>query len=165
MNARSALATSKDEVKRFLLAMSRLLGSLRPHFRAAFSLGGLFIPVANASTISQLTRDPRKTKYILRTPPTNPAPPREVPTPLVFVSAEGWDKDSSRGYVLMSLITRITLISRRMESFASMYAERGYTCLELDIAPPEPAPATSQALMKHFEDGTCTKYSFRSLKY
>jgi hypothetical protein len=94
-----------DDVTRFLLAMSRLLGSLRPHFRAAFSLGGLFIPVANASTISQLTRDPRKTKYILRTPPTNPAPPREVPTPLVFVSAEGWDKDSSRGYVLMSLIT------------------------------------------------------------
>jgi hypothetical protein len=89
-----------DDVTRFLLAMSRLLGSLRPHFRAAFSLGGLFIPVANASTISQLTRDPRKTKYILRTPPSNPAPPREVPTPLVFVSAEGWDKDSSKGCVI-----------------------------------------------------------------
>jgi hypothetical protein len=51
-----------------------------------------------------------------------------------------------------------------MESFASMYAERGYTCLELDIAPPEPAPTTSQALMKHFEDGTYTNSSFRSLK-
>jgi hypothetical protein len=91
------------DVTRFLLAMSRLLGSLRPHFRAAFSLGGLFIPVANASTISQLTRDPRKTKYILRTPPTNPAPPREVPTPLVFVSAEGWDKDSSKGCAINCL--------------------------------------------------------------
>jgi hypothetical protein len=40
-----------------------------------------------------------------------------------------------------------------MESFASMYAEKGYTCLELDIALPEPIPTTSQALMKHFEDG------------
>jgi hypothetical protein len=41
----------------------------------------------------------------------------------------------------------------RMESFASMYAERGYTTLEIDIAPPASQPATSQALLKHFEDG------------
>jgi hypothetical protein len=81
--------------------MSRLFGTLRPHLRTAFSLGGLFIPSQNAhaSTVSQLTRDPRKTKYVLRTPPSDPAPPREVPTPLVFVSAEGWDRDSARGCV------------------------------------------------------------------
>jgi hypothetical protein len=34
-----------------------------------------------------------------------------------------------------------------------MYAERGYTTLEIDIAPPASQPATSQALLKYFEDG------------
>ncbi|TFK52772.1 hypothetical protein OE88DRAFT_1711671 [Heliocybe sulcata] len=72
------------------------------------------------------------TKYILRSPP--PTAPREVPTPLVFLSASAWDKESEKG----------------MTSFASMFAEKGYTCLEIDLAKPESA-TTSEALMHHFE--------------
>jgi hypothetical protein len=88
--------------------MSRLLPSLRPHLRTAFSLGGLFVssPASTSSAssaVSRLTRDVTKTKYVLRTPPSNPAPPREVPTPLVFVSAEGWDGDSAKGSVVLLL--------------------------------------------------------------
>lgn len=41
----------------------------------------------------------------------------------------------------------------RMEGFASMFAERGYTCLEIDLAQPTQTPSTSQALMKHYESG------------
>ncbi|OSX61293.1 hypothetical protein POSPLADRAFT_1182441 [Postia placenta MAD-698-R-SB12] len=73
------------------------------------------------------------TAYILRTPPPNT--PREVPTPLVFVSASGWDSGSQHG----------------MRKFASMFAEKGFTCLELDLAPPAKPPKSSQALMEHYE--------------
>lgn len=35
-----------------------------------------------------------------------------------------------------------------------MFAARGFTCLEVDLAPPEGA-VTSEAMMKHFEEGEC----------
>jgi hypothetical protein len=94
--------------------MSRLLTTLRPHLRSAFSLGGLFLSSpastsSTSSTVSRLTRDVTKTKYVLRTPPSNPAPPREVPTPLVFVSAEGWDGDSAKGCVFLLLFYLVGL--------------------------------------------------------
>jgi len=37
--------------------------------------------------------------FILRKPP--PSVPREVPTPLVFVSAAQWDPNSSNGYACL----------------------------------------------------------------
>jgi K+-transporting ATPase c subunit len=84
--------------------MSSLLAALRPHARLAFSLGGLFMSSAASSSssavtgaVSAATRDPTKTKYILRA--ASPTAQREVPTPLVFVSAGGWDTDSARGCV------------------------------------------------------------------
>ncbi|KAI8972870.1 hypothetical protein BD414DRAFT_517841 [Trametes punicea] len=70
--------------------------------------------------------------YLLRTPPASA--PREVPTPLVFVSASSWDASSRNG----------------MSSFASWYAERGYTCLEIDIGKPADV-STSEALMNYYE--------------
>ncbi|KZT07015.1 uncharacterized protein LAESUDRAFT_652041 [Laetiporus sulphureus 93-53] len=77
------------------------------------------------------------TAFVLRTPP--PSAPREVPTPLVFVSSSKWDPRSQQG----------------MRSFAAMFAERGFTCLEVDLAPPEDR-TTSEALMQHFEDEPVT---------
>ncbi|KAH9914486.1 hypothetical protein B0H21DRAFT_772112 [Amylocystis lapponica] len=72
--------------------------------------------------------------YILRTPPAYA--PREVPTPLVFLSASEWDEKSQHG----------------MRTFASMFAERGYTSLEIDIALPQNhAQSTSEVLMQHME--------------
>ncbi|PCH34994.1 hypothetical protein WOLCODRAFT_133680 [Wolfiporia cocos MD-104 SS10] len=73
------------------------------------------------------------TAYVLRSPP--PSAPREVPTPLVFVSASKWDPRTRQG----------------MRTLASMFAERGFTCLEVDLAPPE-SISTSESLMQHFED-------------
>ncbi|KAI9062065.1 hypothetical protein FKP32DRAFT_1612745 [Trametes sanguinea] len=72
------------------------------------------------------------TAYLLRTPPASA--PREVPTPLVFVSSSSWDARSREG----------------MSSFASWYAERGYTCLEIDLGKPADV-STSEALMSHYE--------------
>ncbi|KAG9124545.1 hypothetical protein FRC07_011168 [Ceratobasidium sp. 392] len=73
--------------------------------------------------------------YMLRS--ASPAAPREVPTPLVVLSAERWDASSREG----------------MQNFAAMFAERGYTTLEIDLAPPpadDSASKTSQALLEHF---------------
>ncbi|KAH9916040.1 uncharacterized protein B0H18DRAFT_1039403 [Fomitopsis serialis] len=72
------------------------------------------------------------TAYLLRTPPSSA--PREVPTPLVFVSSSSWDPHSKTGF----------------GSLATMLTARGFTCLEIDLAPPERAD-TSDALMRHFE--------------
>ncbi|KAI0765887.1 hypothetical protein BD413DRAFT_159817 [Trametes elegans] len=95
----------------------------RPHVVTAFSLGGFFLNPSRHSS---------STAYLLRTPPASA--PREVPTPLVFVSSSGWDAKSRDG----------------MSTYASWYAERGYTCLEIDLAKPRDV-ATSEALMKHYE--------------
>ncbi|KAI0941870.1 hypothetical protein AcW1_009766 [Taiwanofungus camphoratus] len=86
-----------------------------------YKLVGFHVSTRNASTA-----------YVLRTPP--PSAPREVPTPLVFVSASSWDPKSQTG----------------MRTLASMFSEQGYTCLEVDLAHPEKA-TTSDALMHHFE--------------
>lgn len=42
-----------------------------------------------------------------------------------------------------------------MSAFASWYAERGYTCLEIDLGKPEGA-STSEALMSKYESGECS---------
>ncbi|QRW00618.1 hypothetical protein RhiJN_28636 [Ceratobasidium sp. AG-Ba] len=67
----------------------------------------------------------------------SPAAAREVPTPLVILSSEHWDKNSREG----------------MQNFAAMFSERGYTTLEIDLAPPaagDESSKTSQALLDHF---------------
>lgn len=72
------------------------------------------------------------TAYLLRQP--SPSAPREVPTPLVFVSASQWDDSSAEG----------------MRKFAGLFSERGYTCLEIDLALPEDR-SSSDTMMQHFE--------------
>lgn len=73
-----------------------------------------------------------QTMYLLRQP--SPSAPREVPTPLVFVSSSQWDASSAEG----------------MRKFAGLFAERGYTCLEIDLAVPQDR-SSGDALMQHFE--------------
>ncbi|KAI0667227.1 hypothetical protein C8Q78DRAFT_982672 [Trametes maxima] len=108
----------------FTQTLRRLGSRARPHVVTAFSLGGLFLNSTRHSSTA--------TAYLLRTPSSSA--PREVPTPLVFVSSSNWDASSRNG----------------MSAFASWYAERGYTCLEIDLAKPQNA-ATSDALMNHYE--------------
>lgn len=102
------------------LLLTTILARARPQLTLAFGLGGLFSFSSTA--------------YLIRTPPSTA--PRQVPTPLVFLSSRAWDPHSAAG----------------MRAFAAMFAERGYTCLEIDLARPEPIH-TSQQLMKHFQDG------------
>ncbi|KAL6302659.1 hypothetical protein BKA93DRAFT_736241 [Sparassis latifolia] len=83
------------------------------------------------------------TSYLLRSPPSSA--PREVPTPLVFVSASRWDAASSSG----------------MTEFASMLAERGFTCLEVDLAPPKDRQSNADTLMHYFETGECLSSHIR----
>ncbi|KII94331.1 hypothetical protein PLICRDRAFT_100150 [Plicaturopsis crispa FD-325 SS-3] len=93
-------------------------------------------------TLSRSLSTPSATSYILRTPPRSA--PREVPTPLVFLSARAWDEDSGEG----------------MTALASMFAEKGFTCIETDFAlpssPSSPSSTSSalnaDALMQHFDD-------------
>ncbi|KAI0821827.1 hypothetical protein BC628DRAFT_1328650 [Trametes gibbosa] len=105
-------------------AFRKLSVRARPHVVTAFSLGGLFLNTTRNSSTS--------TAYLLRTPPSSA--PREVPTPLVFVSSSSWDPKSCTG----------------MSTLASWYAARGYTCLEIDLGKPQDV-STSEALMGRYE--------------
>ncbi|KAF5356047.1 hypothetical protein D9756_003906 [Leucocoprinus leucothites] len=76
-----------------------------------------------------------KSSYVLRSPPRTA--PRESPTPLVFVSAKAWDTDSEQG----------------MTTLSSMLAEQGFTCLQTDLALPDPQTRNNSAsMMKWFEN-------------
>ncbi|KAG1826122.1 uncharacterized protein BJ212DRAFT_1260035 [Suillus subaureus] len=61
----------------------------------------------------------RSSTFTVRNPSEHA--PREVPTPLVLCSASHWD-----------LGTRNNI----PQSFASMLAEKGHTCIEVDFGPP-----------------------------
>ncbi|EIN11124.1 hypothetical protein PUNSTDRAFT_101157 [Punctularia strigosozonata HHB-11173 SS5] len=106
-----------------LLSSASFVVRVRPQLSAAFSLGGLFsFGTASASKGGNVTA------YTIRTPPATS--PREVPTPLVFLSSSAWDGASAQS----------------MRDFASMFAERGYTCLEIDLGRPETI-GSSEALI------------------
>ncbi|KAG5726114.1 hypothetical protein E4T56_gene1294 [Termitomyces sp. T112] len=66
---------------------------------------------------------------ITRSPPASA--PRLAPTPLVFVSANDWDASSSNGVTY----------------FSSMLAEKGYTCLQIDLRFPHGPIRDSEELM------------------
>ncbi|RDX51672.1 hypothetical protein OH76DRAFT_1435096 [Lentinus brumalis] len=108
----------------------RALGSsqlrVNPHLVCAFSLGGIF------GGSSSAVRHSSTTAHLLRRP--SPSAPREAPVPLVFLSASRWDARSQTG----------------MRDSAAWFAERGYTCLEIDLGHPE-SVQSSEALMKHYE--------------
>ncbi|EUC62062.1 hypothetical protein RSOL_412530 [Rhizoctonia solani AG-3 Rhs1AP] len=106
-----------------------LTSDLKP---LAYSAFGLFLNGQATRSVSS------STKYMLRNP--SPSAPREVPRPLVILSAEQWDANSKDG----------------MQDFAAMYAERGYTTLEIDLAPPPPGDQvskTSETLVEYLTKG------------
>jgi hypothetical protein len=72
-----------------LLSSARLFGRVQPQLTIAFSLGGLFSYGTKTNA-----RKGSVTAYTIRTPPASA--PREVPTPLVFLSASAWDGTSSQ---------------------------------------------------------------------
>ncbi|KDQ56226.1 hypothetical protein JAAARDRAFT_132477 [Jaapia argillacea MUCL 33604] len=104
----------------------RFTSRIKPNVSLAFGLGGLFLrtPVRQSSSGS----------FILRQP-SNLAP-REVPTPLVFLSARSWDEKSAVG----------------MTAFASIFAEKGYTCLEIDLSKPKDGVSSSESMMLTWQD-------------
>ncbi|PFH54624.1 hypothetical protein AMATHDRAFT_72402 [Amanita thiersii Skay4041] len=81
--------------------------------------------------------------FILHQP--SPDAPREAPTPLVFLSAVTWDPESGKG----------------MTHFSSMFAEKGFTCMQVDMLPPTNSETLSASeLMTHFDAEL--KHSIRS---
>ncbi|KAJ4486327.1 hypothetical protein J3R30DRAFT_1486007 [Lentinula aciculospora] len=69
--------------------------------------------------------------FLIREPPSSA--PRIVPTPLVFVSATQWDQSSRQGFTVL----------------AQMYSEKGYICLDTDLA--LSADGNSANIMQDFE--------------
>lgn len=111
-NAKFELGSAYDVISLHLpsAAMSSLLARLRPHASLAFSLGGIFMsPSSPISTITAATRDLTKTKYVLRTPRDTASLQREVPTPLVFVSASALDEESTKGCASVMYLCLIVL--------------------------------------------------------
>ncbi|ESK98356.1 hypothetical protein Moror_106 [Moniliophthora roreri MCA 2997] len=72
--------------------------------------------------------------YLIHEPPSTA--PRLVPTPLVFVSASKWYPSVSR---------------EGFDIFSRMYADKGYTCLDIDISMPQTLTSDSRSMMNHFE--------------
>ncbi|KAK0208591.1 hypothetical protein DFS33DRAFT_1380100 [Desarmillaria ectypa] len=69
----------------------------------------------------------------IREPPSHSS--RIAPTSLVFVSASKWDPQALR-----------------MPVHASFFLEKGFTCIEVDISPPDPFPSQNSAnLTNYFE--------------
>ncbi|CED83702.1 hypothetical protein [Phaffia rhodozyma] len=98
-------------------------------------------PIASLSGFALFSRasstKPGTGRFLIRQP--SPLASREVPTPLVFLSATTWDKtaptaDGAGGWT----------------DWSAMYASRGYTCIEIDLNPPDVLPGTSEELMEHF---------------
>ncbi|KAF8807558.1 hypothetical protein BYT27DRAFT_7165368 [Phlegmacium glaucopus] len=71
--------------------------------------------------------------FALRVPP--PTAPREAPTPVVLLSATQWDSDSSKG----------------MNGLASFLIEKGFTCIETDLAIPKSSMTDSKIMMRDYE--------------
>ncbi|KAJ6509223.1 hypothetical protein C8R47DRAFT_1097871 [Mycena vitilis] len=76
----------------------------------------------------------RWSSSFVRTP--SASAPREVPTPLLFVSAKSWDADSHRGF----------------DSLAAMLSMQGFTCVQCDVSLPEagsPIHSDSNKIVDH----------------
>ncbi|KAJ7169570.1 hypothetical protein C8R46DRAFT_1175818 [Mycena filopes] len=73
----------------------------------------------------------RYSSSFVRTPSSSA--PREVPTPLLFVSAKEWDLDSARG----------------IDSLATSLSMQGFTCIQCDISRPTPNGLDSDKIMHH----------------
>ncbi|KAJ7042554.1 hypothetical protein C8F04DRAFT_1390526 [Mycena alexandri] len=75
---------------------------------------------------------PRWSSSFVRNPPSSA--PREVPTPLLFVSAKDWDVDSTRG----------------IDAIATTLSMQGFTCIQCDISrPTTDPPLDSDKFMDH----------------
>ncbi|EKM83749.1 hypothetical protein AGABI1DRAFT_66672, partial [Agaricus bisporus var. burnettii JB137-S8] len=94
----------------------------------------MFTYLANVFKPRPLVFTRHRSSCIVRSPPKTA--PRESPTPLVFVSAKNWDVESDKGMTVIS----------------SLLSEKGFTCLQNDLALPDPQTrADSSAMLKWFE--------------
>ncbi|KZT51251.1 hypothetical protein CALCODRAFT_488089 [Calocera cornea HHB12733] len=95
------------------------------HTQARLALGLFSHPNLATSARIHAPAQGDPTTFLLRE--ASPTAPREVPTPLVFLSARQWEDASADG----------------MDKLAAVYASRGYTTLSIDLAPPSPSPGPS----------------------
>jgi hypothetical protein len=96
----------------------RLPLPLQIPFTATFALSLPF----TARPYSASANQPQVTRYLVRRP--SPAAPRECPTPLVFVRAKGLLPDQEGSGAEEEKV---------WNDWSGMFAEKGYTALEVDI--------------------------------
>ncbi|KAH9917144.1 uncharacterized protein BXZ73DRAFT_105616 [Epithele typhae] len=120
----------------------RLLASIvySPHSWAAAK------PIPRTRLPQPFRQSSSSTRYLLRTPAASAH--REVPTPIVFVSSSTWDPPSAKG----------------MSTASSWFSQRGFTCLELDLARPS-GNVSSQELMKHYESEVASHIRLLSIPF
>lgn len=99
---------------------------LLSHLRhpTALSLFGLSFPFSRSS--SSLPSSVRCTRYLIRQP--SPAATRECPTPVILIRALGLTPGKEK--------------EELWTDWSSMFAEKGYTAVEIDITIPSPTPAS-----------------------
>ncbi|KAJ7785989.1 hypothetical protein B0H16DRAFT_1400897 [Mycena metata] len=92
-----------------------------------------FVRAIHRSKAISRARSPRWSSSFVRHPSSSA--PREVPTPLLFVSATDWDVDSARG----------------IDALATTLSMQGFTCIQCDISRPTvDPPLDSDEIMDHF---------------
>ena len=96
---------------------TRSINHLRHPALSLFGIS-LFNPTPARAFASTSPSGPTCTRYLIRQP--SPAAPRECPTPLVFVRATGLQLSEDEEWT----------------DWTGMFAEKGYTALEIDIAAP-----------------------------
>jgi hypothetical protein len=102
---------------------------LRPLRPLAISFFGLSLPSTRQSSSSSASTC---TRYLWRQP--SPAATRESPFPLVFVRARGVPSASPAGEVP----------EETWGDWSGMFAEKGYTGIEIDIQAPTPAESVEE---------------------
>ncbi|KAJ6627241.1 hypothetical protein B0H10DRAFT_2161316 [Mycena sp. CBHHK59/15] len=98
------------------------------------------IALARHSAPAAHRRSCRRCSSSIRAPPESA--PRICPTPLLFVSAKGWDAESHKGSSLISNI--------KVDTLAATLSIKGFTCLHYDLSPSSSSHLDSTAIMHHF---------------
>ncbi|KAF9535868.1 hypothetical protein CPB83DRAFT_901530 [Crepidotus variabilis] len=101
------------------------------------------------SSLGKTTIRLSSTSFLLRLPPSSAT--REVPTPLLFVSSGEWDKNSTEG----------------MTTLAAMLAEKGFTCIETNLARPLELSShnDSRRMMEHYESDLVSQFRLTSIPF
>lgn len=136
-----------------------------PHVKSLYSMGKLRSKSSHRSNFMNVTVKIQPCRVssssgsnsisTIKEHQPSPTAPREVPTPLAFIYSSEFDIESKKGWDEFSLYF-FKDIRRQfsMQFFAKSFAEKGFSCLEIDLAlPPSRAYTTSEEMMDNSANG------------